>query len=177
MKMRIIYSTLVFFILIGGLQSQTWKVFESEEGKFSVLTPGPLEARSATVTTQVGDFEVYTLYLNPEDSVGNYLYLINYYDLPDEMIPKDSVEMVDEFFKNTMDQNISDTNGDLLYSNPIQLGIHPGLMWRSKSEVGYVKSRAFLINNRFYMLQVFSEVNKGLNNGVDKFLESFTLRS
>lgn len=177
MKLRIFQLGILFFLLTGQINSQEWKVYNSEEGGFSIMTPGLMEAKRATVETGVGDFDVHTLFLNPQDSLGNYLYLINYYDLPEDLVPIDSSDLVDDFLKNTMDQSITDIKGDLLYSNPIAIGDHPGLMWRSRSETGVVKSRIYLIGNRFYMLQVFSTPNKALNNNIDRFLESFTLKT
>ncbi len=176
MKLRINYLAFVFFLLIGTISGQTWKVFESIEGKFSILTPGLMQTKTATVTTTVGEFDVHTFYLNPNDSIGNYLYVINYYDLEPGLIPQDSLELLEIFLKNTMDQSISDLNGQLMYNTPVSIGIHKGLMWRSKSDSGVVKCRAFIINDRFYMLQVFSIESKSLNHDVDRFLESFTLR-
>ena len=175
--MRISFIGLLFFLLTSAINGQEWRIFNSEEGNFSILTPGPMDEKLATVETGIGDFEVHTLFINPKDSIGNYLYLINFYDLPEGMVPIDSTDLVQDFFKNTMDQNFSDTEGELLYNKPLQLGNNPGLLWRSKSENGFVKSRIYLIGDRFYMLQVFSAPNKALNNNVDKFLESFTLKS
>ena len=176
-KLGVILSFATFFLLSAPVHSQTWKIFHSEDGGFSILTPGLLEEKNATVSTEVGEFRVHTLFLNPKDTLGNYLYLINYYDLPEGMVPDDSTGLVIDFLKNTMDQSISDVNGALLYNTPVEIGIYTGLMWRASSDSGTIKSRAYIIKNRFYMLQVFSYPRKSLNKDIDRFLESFTLKS
>jgi hypothetical protein len=175
---RTILLLVVFGLtFISNAIAQEWKVFESEEGGFSVLTPALMETKHAIVSTGIGEIEVHTYFLNPKDTLGNYLYLINYYDLPEDLIPKDSLALRDEFLKNTLDQSIEDIDGSLMYSAEIQIGKHTGLMWRSRSESGIVKCRAYIIDNRFYMLQVFSVESKSLNKFIDKFLESFTIHS
>ncbi|WP_235298293.1 hypothetical protein [Portibacter marinus] len=155
---------------------QEWKIFNSEEGEFSVMSPGMMEKKRAFLTTEIGEIELNTLYYHQTDTSGNFLYLINFYELPEETIPPDSTDLAMEFLLNTMDQAVSDIGGDVQYNKEISLGKHPGLLWRSKSEKQIVKSRAYVINNKFYMLQVFSIPRKSLNNDVDRFLESFTLR-
>jgi hypothetical protein len=177
MKIAMNFILLLVFCGIGEISAQDWKVYESEHGKFSILTPALMKQKRATISTGIASLDVHTHFLNTTDSSGNFLYLINYYDLPDEMFPEDSTDFAMEFLLNTMDQSVSDVGGDLQYSNPIDIGKHPGLMWRSKSEDNVVKSRAYIINNRFYMLQVFSVPNKSLNADIDRFLDSFTLRT
>lgn len=177
MKQTTIILAIIFTSLSWALSGQEWKVYQSLEGNFSVLTPGMMEKKRATITTTLGDFDVHTFYFNSKDTVSNYLYLINYYDLPEGMLPPDSTSLAMEFLMNTMDQSVSDLGGDLQYSTEVPLGDHPGLMWRSKSEDKVVKCRAYIIGNRFYMLQVFSIPRKSLNADVDRFLESFTLKT
>ena len=176
-KLGVILSFATIFLLTTSVHGQTWKIFHSEEGGFSILTPGLMEEKSATVNTEIGEFDVHTLFLNPKDTLGNYLYLINYYDLPEGMVPDDSTALVNDFLTNTMDQSVTDVNGSLLYNTPVEIGIHTGLMWRASSDSGTIKCRAYIINNRFYMLQVFSYPRKSLNKEIDRFLESFTLKS
>lgn len=177
MKRNILLAFAIFMMNLSQISGQEWKVYESEHGKFSVLTPGLMKQKRATISTGIAALDVHTHFLDTKDSIGNFLYLINYYDLPEEMFPEDSTDFAMEFLLNTMDQSVSDINGDLQYSNPIQIGSYQGLMWRSKSEENVVKSRAFIIKNRFYMLQVFTIPSKSLNVEVDRFLDSFTLKT
>lgn len=174
------YNYLLFtFAILFSIQTQgqEWKAFESIDGGFSIMTPTLMEEKHAVVTTGIGEIEVHTYFINPKDTLGNYLYLINYYDLPEDLIPKDSSDLAEDFLRNTLDQSIEDIDGSLMYSSEIRIGDNPGLMWRSKSEKGVVKCRAYIIGNRFYMLQVYSIESKSLNKYIDMFLESFTIRS
>lgn len=178
MELRI--ATILFhFILLSSMASaQEWKVFNSFNGGFSVLSPGILQEKAAIVTTSSGEVDLNTLYLSTkDDSLGNYVYIINYYDIEKGLFPKDSIDLTNIFLSNTMDQSVSDINGHIIYQNPFRFGAYTGLMWRAEYEGGAVKSRAFVINNRFYMLQVFSEKRNALNRNVDRFLESFSLRT
>lgn len=172
-------SILTFLALIAFSQTvkgQDWKIFNSEIGEFSVMSPGFMEEKRASINSGIGEIDLHTLFYQQQDTTGNFLYLINFYDLPEGTIPVDSTELALEFLLNTMDQAVTDIDGDLQYNTPIHLGKHQGLLWRSRSEKQVVKSRAYVINNRFYMLQVFSIPSKSLNNDVDRFLESFTLK-
>lgn len=177
MKKYILIPFVLFLLSLSIVSGQEWTVYESEHGKFSVLTPGLMDQKRATISTEIAALDVHTHFLNTKDTIGNFLYVINYYDLPEEMFPEDSTDFVMEFLLNTMDQSVSDIKGDLQYSNPISIGKYKGLMWRSKSEENVVKSRAYIIRKRFYMLQVFSLPNKSLNGDVDRFLDSFTLKT
>ncbi len=177
MKLFAIVLIMVFIPRSIFSQEMEWKVFQSEEGAFSILSPGFMESKKAIVESEIGETVVHTLYYNQKDTTGNFLYLINFYDLPENSMPADSTDLIMDFLANTMDQAVSDIDGSIQYNNPIEIGPHKGLMWRSKSEKQVVKSRAYVINNTFYMLQVFSIPNKSLNGDVDRFLESFTLKS
>jgi len=177
MNIKLLVTFVILLVSISSLRAQEWKVYESQEGAFSILTPGLMEKKRATISTGIAAFDVHTFYYNTKDTSGNFLYLINYYDLPEDMIVEDSSDLAMEFLLNTMDQSVSDMDGDLQYSDEVSLGKHLGLMWRTRSKKGVVKSRAYIINSRFYMLQVFSIPDKSLNGDVDRFLESFTLKT
>ncbi|MDG2420050.1 MAG: hypothetical protein P8M17_13725 [Saprospiraceae bacterium] len=55
----------------------------------------------------------------------------------------------------------------------------PGRLWRVdyNDGNGLIKTRSFLVKNRFYSIQVISLKDKGMNLRIDKFLDSFSLLS
>ncbi len=176
MKLSVLFYLLTFILLTQPLTGQEWKVFNSYEGGFSVLSPGPMESKLSVITTEAGEVDLNTLYYTEQDTSGRFVYLINFYDLPKDWVETDSTEVVYEFLQNTVDQSIEDVSGNLLYANEIEFKDHPGIMWRVEYEGGSMKSKAYIIDKQFIVLQVFSEKRHSLSDNIDQFLDSFRLK-
>lgn len=176
MKLSLLFYLLTFILLTSALNGQEWKVFNSYEGGFSVLSPGPMESKLSIITTEAGEVDLNTLYYTEQDTAGRFVYLINFYDLPQDWIDLDSTEVVYSFLQGTVDQSIADIEGNLLYANEIEFKDYPGIMWRAEYEGGSMKSKAYIINKQFIVLQVFSEKRHSLSDNIDKFLDSFRLK-
>lgn len=180
--MNFVYNHMVriFLLLILGFAQPDKDIYTADDGSFSVLAPGEFVEKYQELETEVGSIEVYTLHcqLDIKDH-PNFLYLINYYDYPDGF-DDDAENGEDEFLKNifdeSIDQSLTGLNGKLLYSTDIKLQeYYSGRVNRISYNDGesIVKSKMYLVNNRFYFLQVYTTKDNSLNLEMDDFLNSF----
>lgn len=156
--------------------SAEWKVFKSNEGQFSILAPGEIIQDVKTIETDIGTIDYFSFYhaidAGEED---NTVYAISYCEYPDQSVHSDSTDMLLEFFSATISQSIPE-GGKLIYESPEQIDGFPGRLWRtSYGDQKIVKSKAFLVEQRFYLIQVFSNNKLANRRDGDKFLNSFRL--
>ncbi len=153
-----------------------WTVFKSNEGQFSILTPGDIIQDVRTIETDIGTIDYFSYYhaenLEKEDKT---IFSVSYCEYPLHSVHSDSTDMLLEFFATTVSQSIPE-GGKLIYKSPEQIEGFPGRLWRtSYGDNKIVKSKAFLVNNRFYLIQVFSNNKRANRRDGDKFLDSFRL--
>jgi len=171
----------IFLILILGLLQPDANLYVADDGSFSIISPGAFTEKYQELTTDIGDIEVFTLLCQPKiEEDPNFLYLINYYDYPPGFKDEDETETEADFIKNlfdeTIDQSVSGLSGKLLYSTNIMLqDSYDGRLNRVSYNDGdsIVKSKMFLVDNRFYFIQVYTTKNNSLNLMMDEFLDSF----
>ena len=173
--MKNIFSFSIFFVLI--FQTTHWKWFTSETGLFTVMTPGELTEKVEKSETALGELAYYTFYYQPAETedADNFLYMVSYCDYPEGSIHSDSVELVKDFFDATIETSVHSINGELFYESDINSGDYPGKIWRVNYGDGEaaIKTKAFLVENRYYAVQTITLRDKSLNPSIDKFLDSF----
>ena len=176
------YLPLLFLYLlplISYAQESDWKVFHSYEGKFKIEVPGGLMLeKERVIYTDIGEITYVTHYYQPaEKEVDNALYLVSYCDYPLYSIHSDSTALLEDFFNNTITSAKESVFGELRYSESINYVDYPGKLFRIDYLQGTatLKSKTFLVNNRFYNVQIATTRGKSLNNAADKFLDSFHL--
>lgn len=164
-------------LLYIGLFVNSWNIFSSEEGKFSILAPANLEEKMQVIHTELGEIEYYTFHCDfgQDSTASNYAYAISYCDYPVEMIPKDSIQIQEEFFHNSIQAASENLVGELIYSQAISKNGKPGRIARISFADGaaIMKTSVFLADNRFYSIQVFMTQENSLNKEADRFLNSF----
>ncbi len=171
------YNYLIFlpFLLLASLQGP-WTEFKDFDGKFVVLVPGEMSKKENPVETPLGEMIYYSHFYQPtEKDPDNILYMISYCDYPEGGMHSDSLELLPTFFDETLAAALESVKGELLYSNNIQIQGYPGKLWRLVYRDGEasIKSKAFMVGSRFYMIQTIGFRDKGINPNIDKFLDSF----
>jgi hypothetical protein len=170
---------LFFVILIASsmaFTSQTWREFKSYEGKFRVMTPGTMTEKVSKISTPTGEIAYHQFIYKSEDkNPDNVFYLVNYCDYPKGTFHPDSTALIDEFLNETIISSAKSVLGKISYSADIQLQTHKGKIWRVQynDERALIKSKCFLVGDRFYMLQTMMVKEKSMNPSADKFLDSF----
>lgn len=177
---KIIPLTFLLLSSLVGLTQPNWDVFQSFDGKFKILSPGEMVKKENPVKTDIGDLNYITyLHQSLEKDPDNLVYMVSYCDYPKYSIHSDSTELVEAFFKTTVETAVESVSGELSYSSEISLDDFPGRLWRVNYNDGkaLIKTKSFLVGNRYYSIQVISLKEKGMNLQVDQFLDSFSLLS
>lgn len=188
------YSKLVFGLLFGLVSISVfgqeevpaeevkapiiWEETVSYAGRFRVKTPGFMTEKSDTIGTKLGDQIYHTFfYQSPDKQSDNLFYMVSYVDYPEGTMHMDSVELLQEFFEVSAEEAAFSISGDLVYSQPQDYQSYPGYIWRVDYLKGaaIIKTRAFLVDNRYYNVQVIMLRENSLNPSSEKFFDSFYL--
>ncbi len=153
-----------------------WELFQSYEGKFEILAPGEFEQKTKAITTAIGEVTYHTFIHKPEgDNPDNLAYMVSYCDYPEGSIHSDSTAIINDFFVATLESAQQSVQGALLYSNEIKHKDYPGRQWRIDYNEGngVIKTKAFLVKNRYYSLQTIMLKRNSLNESTTRFMDSF----
>ena len=173
---------LLIFVLPGNLQGQVlsgWEEFKSFSGRFRVLLPGEMVEKLDSIPTFVGTLAYHTFYYQSpqEEDSDNLVYMVSYCDYPEHTIHSDSTELLREFFDATMDAARRSVRGELTYQDEIEQSGFPGRLWRIDYLDGkaVIKTKALVVDRRYYAVQTITFRNRSLNLSTDRFLDSFRL--
>ena len=157
--------------------SLAWKEFTSFDGKFRVVVPnGEMTEKVSKIKTEMGEVSYHTFLNRPKDkSTDNMFYLVNYCDYPKGTFPADSTELINEFLTATIESSAKSVGGSVTYSGDIEQRGSKGKIWRVQynNDKALIKTKCYLVGDRFYMIQTMMLQNKSMNPAADKFLDSF----
>jgi len=155
-----------------------WQTFESKEAAFSVLLPGTAILMEKMVSTPAGDFLVHTVFTESStDSTGNFLYLVNYFEVKNVDLSPDSSFDAFVFLEDFMENIRVSVNGTVLYSHRDHFDKNPVLEYRLnyQDDQLQMKGRILSVGQMLYSLQVFTDKKNSLNRNMDVFLKSIKL--
>jgi hypothetical protein len=159
------------------LTALTWKEFKTYEGKFRVLTPtGEMTEKVKNIKTGLGEVAYHTFINRPEEKNPDCVfYVVNYCDYPKGTFPVDSTDLINEFLDETVNESVKAVGGVLTYQSDIQILTNKGKIWRVQynGDRALIKSKCFLVGDRFYLVQTMMKKEKSMNPSADKFLDSF----
>ncbi|PPK86100.1 hypothetical protein CLV84_3017 [Neolewinella xylanilytica] len=154
-----------------------WEQIDDLEGRFRILTPGPLEHKEDTLVTAVGEQVFHTYFFKVPDleRAENLIYVLSYVDYPEGALNQDSTELVAELLSSTEESAAEALRGEVIYATDREVRGHPGRLWRIDYKDGEANARtlAFVIGRRYYELKTFSLAGRGLGDASDKFFRSF----
>ena len=155
----------------------TWKEFNSFTGKFRVVVPdGEMTEKVSKIKTEMGEVAYHTFLNRPKDkSTENMFYLVNYCDYPKGTFPADSTDLINEFMTTTIESSAHSVGGTVTYSGDIEQRGSKGKIWRVQynNDKALIKTKCYLVGDRFYMIQTMMLKEKAMNPAADKFLDSF----
>ncbi len=174
------YILLLSFILFGQLclAQNEWAWYQSYEGKFKILVPGEIQTNEKVIPTEIGELTYHTYYHQDKSELPeNFLYILSYVDYPEGGIHSDSTDLIEEFFKVTAEEASLQLAGNLQYENRADWKDYPAYIWRIdyNEEQAIMKSKAIIVDNRFYLLQVAMTKDRSINAAANKYLDSFDL--
>lgn len=152
-----------------------WEEFRSENGRFRVIAPQKMEHKVDSSNTAVGDLIYHTYYTQ---GAMNQIYMITYCDYPEGSIHADSTDLVEDFFDVTIASAAESVKGEILYIHKEKLQKeYVGKRWRIDYMDGaaIIRTRAFVIGNRYYSIQVVSSRANSVNSDTQRFMNSFQI--
>lgn len=155
-----------------------WEETISYEGRFRILSPGELTNKADTVKTPLGNLVYHTFFFHTNDKKQeNYVYMLSYCDYPELTVHSDSLDLLQDFFHTTIEAAVSSVRGELMYSTDTDLDDYPGKLWRIDylNGRGIIKTKAVVVDNRYYAVQTVTQKGRAINQASDAFLDSFRL--
>ncbi len=149
------------------------KEFKSAAGRFSVMTPAPLQEEAKTLDTEAGKVELH-IFAGQLDDIA---YVIGYSDYSPETGPPGYAEKMLDGARNGA---VGNTHGKLVSEAPISLSGYPGRelvieAWAEDRPPAVIKGRLYMAKNRLYQVTVVTPRGKAGDKVVDDFLQSFKL--
>ncbi len=167
-----ILLTLFFF-------QDSWQPFVSIEGQFSVDVPAPMIHHIEKISTPIGEVDYHAHYLKWEGAAGgNFVFVVSYYVSPSLRIMADSTDLMQDFFQTTVDQARQRLGGEVLILDDIVYkNKYPGKFWRIHYNGGkaVMRSKVYLVEDRYYSVQVAVDDSYSLSKEVDHFMDSFRI--
>ncbi len=161
-------------------QTVDWQEFSSYDGRFNVYGPGPFTEKIDSVRTPLGVLAYHSFFFQPaNEQADNAVYMVSYCDYPAEAVHSDSLGLVLDFFDATQESAALSVRGDVRYSDSIAINNYPGRIWRIDYRDGRasIRTRAYVVANRYYAIQTVCKKELGLNPSSDRFLDSLRLSS
>lgn len=154
-----------------------WEEYVDPAGAFRLSAPAALIHKADTVTTEVGDLIYHTLFHQADKAEGNQVFMFSYCDYPAAAIHSDSTDLLKDFFESTIREAAFSVNGELMYQTDETLDGYPGKYWRVdyKNRSAVIKTKGFLVRNRYYAIQVVATKERHLNPESERFMDSFHL--
>lgn len=185
MNQHKLFSTLIILFIISLsvntiIAQSDWQQLTNFDGRFKINAPAELIEKVDTIETAVGDLVYHTFYHQADiKKAENAMYMLSYVDYPAGAMHSDSTELLKDFFVETTNAAADAVNGELLYASESEINKFPGQVWRIDYLDGkaVIKTRAFMVNRRYYSLQTISLQERNLNRSSERFLDSFELLS
>ncbi len=182
--MKKVVCLVCWMIVVGWLGAQqldNWPETISYEGRFRVQAPDILHEAIDSADTELGRLAFHRHFFQPPDpqSAANLFYQVMWIDYPEAIPLADSVDLLRDFFDTTIEEAAESVKGEVVYQADQLWKGYPGRVWRISYLDGQavIKSRAFLVGHRFYLLSTISLREKALNPDSDRFFNSFRLLS
>ncbi len=151
--------------------------FISPDKHFSVAFPGTPEYNLRTIPSAFGDVNAHTYLFDGLKEPGKALYAVIWYDLPASIFTTGGKSEIDEALKRGVNGMANGVKGKLTSLNPISLHGNPGRAFRVvyKGGRGIIVARQFIVNKRFFMVEVISSPESESIASHKAFLDSFKL--
>jgi len=169
---------LIVVVAVSCNRPHDWTLYEGNG--CSALFPDKPTGDIQTVNTAIGElkmdihqYEVPKLVID-----DNLTYGLIESEYPDSLINSDKKDILERFFRGSLDGAVNNVHGKLLSEKPIEIDGFPGREARIdfRNGLAVVTMREYLVKNKLYILQTITETKKDLNKSIAKFMGSFKLK-
>lgn len=178
------FSIAVAFLFSPVFQLD-WQLFKHLDGNFSILAPGNLEEKISLFDTKIGKIEGHThFFYDKNEAADNTFYLLKWWDFPANSMHADSIELLADFWKTTLEGEAENLGGKLTWHTDAPFHTQTATTWPGQTaRIDYRKGRAvakiryLLVKNRLFTLETLCPAEHALNLSTDRFFDSFRLLS
>ena len=152
-----------------------WTKFKSTDHHFEVLMPALPTMQEKQIPSSIGTVKHVSFHVSGEEEGLNVYYAVQIVYYPESSFSKDSVEMIQDFLKETVLSIANSTYTGVVYNQEVEGGSSPSRIFRlanNEKGIGY-KGKVFLVGDTFYTVQVMFNKLNSLNKDADFFLDSF----
>ena len=174
----------IFFVSVlctGFIVTSDWFLMKNKDQGYQIEFPKEPSVSVQTVNTKAGpvDMHINMLDLSNKDEDQNMIYLSSFAQYPDSLVHSDRKEQLAGFFKETLDGLVSSIDGKILSKEDVKIDSYPGKEVKINFQDGMaiIRIRVYLVENKVYMLQVITKIEKDSNESISKFMDSFSLIS
>lgn len=176
---KLLYTSLILFLLMSFVKSDGWHLFKSEQYGYKIKFPKEPTEKTQLVNSEIGELKMNIL-IYDTSKVGkddNLIYMVNYTEYPDTLISSEKTEILDDFFRNSIDGAVKNVRGELLSEKIIQIGKYPGrdIKIDFRDGMAFIRMKIYLVNNKMYLLQTITQNKRDFNKSITKFMDSFEL--
>lgn len=166
------------FLTMSFRSSDDWIAFENESCQMH-FPKKPVD-QSRTINTEIGKLVVimHTYDVPPNEQDDNRSYFLAECEYPDSLLNSDRKDILDKLFRIFINGVVRGVHGKLLSEFVIQLDGYPGRETKIDviDGVAVITMRFYLVRNRMYIIQTFTDTNKDFNQSITKFMDSFKLK-
>ncbi len=170
----IFISLLLAFCLSACNRAPQPRELKSEAGRFSVMTPTPLEEMVQSLETQGDKIDLHIF----SGQLGDTGYFVSYWDYPPGLIQPDKLEkMLDA----SRDGSVAKVSGRLIREGKLTLMGNPGreMVIETGSQTGpearRLQGRLFIVGDRMYQIMVVAPRDEKSRPETEAFLQSLKL--
>lgn len=157
-------------------QLPEWRRYEDSTLNFSLIFPeGVILEPTDTIQTEIGLLERHHRIYNYPGDDDLSVFMISKVDYPIESIHHDSLGLVEDFLKATIEEAVNSIDGELLYQAPDEVLGFPGARWKIAYNKGtaVIQSKAWITNHTYFTLTVVGKRDYSLSEKVEQFYKSF----
>ena len=158
-------------------ETEPWISFKSPSFNYTIDFPSVPSEVTDTIETDAGLMllNVAELDCSAQDNNNNLMYMINCTVYPESLIHSKLSDITDNFFASTINGAVSNISGKLLSLSEIEYAGYPGRQVEISADEGlsFFTSRLYLIENRFFMIIILTDSEKGNNPDINRFFNSF----
>jgi hypothetical protein len=178
MKMKTLFA-LILVVLSTQLSAQaTWHTFEND--RITIAFPKNPKTTTQAVPTAIGNIDMnIASYDASKNGDGNFAFVFISSVYPDSLINSNKKELLQGFFRNSIDGAVNNVGGKLISETEVELNGFPG----REVKIDYGNGLAiiflhlYLVKNNVYFVQTITQKEKEGNADVLRFHQSFKLKN
>ena len=169
--------TLVVLAIAGVSAQEEWVSYKADAVlSFEVDVPAEMGVKTKDIPTDLGVMTATTYAHEGSEEDRNFLYVVNVIEYPAGTFPSDSTSFIEDFLSEAVLSIADGVKGELVYQSKIQEERNgQGNLFRLKYDEGFgvIKGKAYMKDDVFITLQVYTTRDNSLNEEMDLFLDSF----